>query len=67
MTAWAEGQRAAALRKDYERSEAEQVPCPETGCGAGVGERCRNVHDQLPLEKQPAHWRRIRAAGEVAS
>ena len=60
MTGWAEGRRVAGLEKDYERQLAETVGCPE--CGAVAGERCSNVHDGLPLEKQPAHWRRIRAA-----
>lgn len=64
MTSWAEGRRDAALWRDYERSEAEKVPCPE--CHAEPGVRCRNVHDGEPIEKQPAHWRRIRAAEEAS-
>lgn len=61
MTSWAEQRREAALELDHARQEAETVVCPE--CEAAVGERCRNVHDGLPIEKQPAHWRRIKAAG----
>lgn len=64
MTTWAERRREAALELDHVRLEAEQVPCPE--CEAEVGERCRNVHDGVPLEKQPAHWRRVKASGESA-
>jgi hypothetical protein len=64
VTSWAEGRREAALWRDYERSEAEQVSCPE--CEAPVGERCRNVHDGQPLGRLPAHWRRLKAA-EVES
>ena len=59
MTSWAEGRREAALWRDYERSQAEQVECPECHVAAGV--RCRNVHDGEPIEKQPAHWRRLKA------
>lgn len=64
MTAWAEGRREAALWRDYERSEAQQVVCPE--CHVQAGETCRNVHDGQPLGKQPAHWRRIKAAKEAS-
>lgn len=64
MTGWAEDREYAALEKDNERQLAELVACPE--CGAVPGERCANVHDGQPLEKLPAHWRRIRAAGEVS-
>lgn len=60
MTAWADRRREAELERDYERQQAELVACPE--CEAPVGVRCRNVHDGLPIEKQPAHWRRILAA-----
>lgn len=63
MTSWAEQRREAALQLDHARQEAEQVPCPE--CEAGVGVRCRNVHDGVPIEKQPAHWRRVKAAAEA--
>lgn len=66
MTGWAERQREAGLEKDFERQQAEQVPCTEPGCGAAVGEQCRNVADGLPLVKQPAHWRRIKAAEEAS-
>lgn len=45
---------------------AEQVPCTEDGCGALVGETCRNVHTGDPLERLPAHAKRIRA-GQVAA
>lgn len=62
MTSWAERRREAALELDHARLEAEKVPCPE--CEAEPGVRCRNVHDGEPIEKQPAHWRRIRAAEE---
>lgn len=62
MTSWAERQREAGLELDNERQQAETVLCPE--CQARVGERCRNVHDGSPLEKQPAHWRRLKAAEE---
>lgn len=65
MTSWAEGRREAALWRDYERQQAERVACPE--CEAPVGERCRNVGDGLPLEKFPAHWRRIKASDESGS
>lgn len=63
MTSWAESRREAALQRDYERQQAEQVECPE--CHAGVGERCRNVHDGQPIRKLPAHWRRLRAADQA--
>jgi hypothetical protein len=63
VTGWAEDREYAALEKDHERLQAETVACPE--CGAVPGERCANVHDGLPLEKQPAHWKRIKAAGET--
>ena len=65
MTGWAERQREAALEKDNERLEAEQVACPE--CSAGVGETCRDVHNGQPLGKLPAHWRRIKAASQAAA
>ena len=63
MTSWAERRREAGLEWDNERAEAEKHPCPE--CEAGVGETCRNVHDGQPLERLPAHWRRLKA-GESA-
>lgn len=62
MTEWAASREYAALEKDHERQLAELVACPE--CEAVVGERCRSVHDGQPIEKQPAHWRRIKAAEE---
>lgn len=65
MTSWAERRREAGLEKDHERQQAELVPCPE--CEAPAGERCRNVHDGLPIEKQPAHWRRLLAAARRES
>lgn len=43
-----------------ERDNALTVPCPE--CGAMEGNPCLNVHDGEPIEKQPAHWRRIAAS-----
>lgn len=64
MTAWAERRRDAALEKDNERLEAERFTCPE--CEAAPGETCRNVHDGQPLGKLPAHWRRIKAALDMA-
>jgi hypothetical protein len=64
VTSWAEQRRVAALELDHARQEAQKVACPE--CQAPVGERCRNVHDGAPIEKQPAHWRRIRAAEEAS-
>ena len=63
MTQFAEDREYAAREKDFERQEAEKLPCPE--CQAPVGERCRNVHDGQPLGRFPAHWRRIKAAREV--
>lgn len=65
MTTWAERRREAGLELDHVRQEAEQVACPE--CEAVAGERCRNVHDGQPIEKQPAHWRRLKAAGAEGS
>lgn len=63
MTGWAEGRREAALWRDFERSEAEQVACPE--CHQPAGERCQNLDGGGPLEKFPAHWRRIKASEAV--
>lgn len=64
MTSWAEQRRVSALELDHARLEAEKVVCPE--CQAAVRERCRNVHDGVPIEKQPAHWRRIKASEGLA-
>ena len=65
MTSWAERREEAALELDNDRIEFGQVPCPE--CGAGVGERCRDVHNGQPLGKLPAHWRRIKASDQAAA
>lgn len=70
MTGWAERQAAADATWRHDRLTAETVPCTEPGCGAGVGQTCRNVHTGDPLEHQAAHARRIeagrqRAVGEV--
>lgn len=63
MTAWAEKKRLAKLETDNARQEAQAVLCTEPGCGAQVGEPCRNVRDGYPLEektsRQVAHFRRI--------
>ena len=67
MTSWAERQRDADATWRHTRMTAEQVPCTEDGCGALVGETCRNVHTGDLLDRLPAHAKRIRAAGEVAS
>lgn len=66
MTGWAENREFAALEKDYWRDRALEFDCDEPGCGAGVGKPCRSVHDGEPLVKQPAHWRRIKAAEEAS-
>lgn len=66
MTSWAERQRDADAAWRHQRMTAETVPCTEPGCGAFVGETCRNVHTGQPLEKLPAHAKRIRSAAEAA-
>jgi hypothetical protein len=66
MTSWAERQRAADATWRHDRLTAETVPCSEQGCGAFVGETCRNVHTGQPLEHQAAHAKRI-LAGQVAA
>lgn len=63
MTGWAESRREAALWRDFERSEAEQVACPE--CHVPAGERCQNLDGGGPLERLPAHWRRIKVRPET--
>lgn len=47
-----------------ERELAERVMCrPKPwGCGAPAGQTCTNLHTGRPLQGQPAHWCRIRAA-----
>jgi len=67
VTSWAERQRDADANWRNERVTAETVPCTEPDCGAGVGETCRNVRTGDPIKHQPAHARRIKAAGEVES
>lgn len=59
MTSWAESRRDAALRRDFERQQAERVDCP--GCGALAGESCV-ASDGVPLGKSPAHHQRIKAS-----
>lgn len=65
MTSWAERQRDADATWRHTRMTAERVPCTE--CSALEGETCRNVHTGQPLEHQPAHAKRIKAASEEAS
>lgn len=69
MTSWAERRLAADATWRHDRMAAEKVACSEPGCGAGVGETCRNVHTGDPLGCQAAHARRIEAgkAAEEAS
>lgn len=66
MTSWAERQRAADETWRHDRVTAETVPCTESGCGAPVGETCRNVHTGQPLEHQAAHAKRIEAGRAAA-
>lgn len=66
MTSWAEQQRAADETWRHDRLTAETVPCSEPGCGAFVGETCRNVRTGQPLEHQAAHAKRI-TAGRAAA
>jgi hypothetical protein len=64
MTSWAERQRDADATWRHTRLTAETVPCVD--CDARVGETCRNVHTGDPLERLPAHAKRIKAAEGVA-
>lgn len=66
MTAWSERQENARLLRDYERGEANKVPCPELGCGAAVGDTCRNLRTGDPLGKQAAHDKRVKASQAAA-
>lgn len=43
------------------RALAERVPCPARpyGCGAAVGDPCRNLGTGQPLTHRPAHEARL--------
>lgn len=55
------------LDDQADRDRAEQVACPPRplGCATPAGEPCRNLTTGQPLEHQPAHSARLRAAGVV--
>ncbi|MCF7550993.1 hypothetical protein [Pseudonocardia sp. WMMC193] len=48
-----------------ERDAAQTVPCPT--CGVDVDETCQHLDGSGPLDRQPAHYRRIRAAADLAA
>lgn len=48
MTSWTARQRAADVTWQHDRMLALQVPCDESGCGAGVDELCRNLRTGCP-------------------
>ena len=48
-----------------ERDAAQTVACPT--CGVDVDETCLNLTWRTPLDNQPAHYRRIRAAADLAA
>lgn len=51
------------LETFQQRTAAQQYPCTEPRCGAGVGDTCRNVHTGEYLDARPAHESRLWAAG----
>jgi hypothetical protein len=55
------------LTDQADRDRAETVPCPDRprGCAMPAGTTCRNLTTGEPLEHQPAHFARLRAAGVV--
>lgn len=62
MTGWARRRELADSEWRMERDQAETIACPEPSCGAAVGEHCRNINDGGPLERLPAHGKRIKDA-----
>lgn len=62
MTGWAHERAVADAEWRMERDLAETVVCPEPKCVAPVGVTCRNFWSGAPLEGQPAHVKRIKAA-----
>jgi hypothetical protein len=51
------------LVDQLDRDRAMTVPCPVPACPADVGEPCRNLSTGEPVDRIPAHARRLTAAG----
>jgi hypothetical protein len=65
MTEWSNRRHVGDLEWRMERAEAETMACTELGCEAPAGEPCVNLDNGEGLSHFPAHWRRIKAAGET--